>query len=103
MAIDEVIGKFKYPVQSFRSCFGILNYAKRYSKETLENCCRDALLNNRCNYTYISNNIASYYTQPSKETEAVNDVKEPSGKYKDDDNSYSLDSLLKAQEAKLHE
>ena len=51
MAIDEVIAKFKYPVQSFRSCFGILNYARRYSKETLENCCRDALLNNRCNYT----------------------------------------------------
>ena len=51
MAIDEVISKFKYPVQSFRSCFGILNYARRYSKETLENCCRDALLNNRCNYT----------------------------------------------------
>ena len=51
MAIDEVIAKFKYPVQSFRSCFGILNYAKRYSKEALESCCRDALLNNRCNYT----------------------------------------------------
>ena len=104
MAIDEVIAKFKYPVQSFRSCFGILNYAKRYSKEALENCCRDALLNNRCNYTYISNNIASYYIPPSKENKVVNDVKEkPTGKYKDDDSSYSLDSLLKAQEVKLHE
>ena len=104
MAIDEVIAKFKYPVQSFRSCFGILNYAKRYSKEALENCCRDALLNNRCNYTYISNNIASYYIPPSKENKVVNDVKEkPTGKYKDDDSFYSLDSLLKAQEVKLHE
>ena len=69
-----------------------------------DNSCRDALLNNRCNYTYISNNIASYYTPPSKEAEEVNDVKEePSGKYKDDDSFYSLDSLLKAQEVKLHE
>ena len=45
-----------------------------------------------------------FTTPPSKEAEEVNDVKEePSGKYKDDDSFYSLDSLLKAQEVKLHE
>lgn len=36
--IDAVSQKSPYPVQSFRSCFGILRYAEKYSPEALERC-----------------------------------------------------------------
>ena len=98
MAIDEVIARFKYPVQSFRSCFGIINFAKRYSKETLESCCKDALIKGRCNYTFISNTIASHYIPPApKEETPAEPVEVEKGKYKDDDSLYSLKNLLKSQ------
>ena len=98
--IDRVITKFSYPVQSFRSCFGILRFAERYSPGALEACCHDAVLEGRCNYTYISNTIATYYSEPKaaqKDTGSVsnNTVK---GAYKDDDTKYSLKNLLKRQE-----
>ena len=34
--IDAVIKRFTYPVQAFRSCFGILRYAEKNSPEALE-------------------------------------------------------------------
>ena len=42
--IDAVIQKSRYPVQSFRSCFGILRCAEKYSPKALERCCKDAIL-----------------------------------------------------------
>ena len=101
--IDRVITKFSYPVQSFRSCFGILRFAERYSPKALEQCCHDAVLAGKCNYTYISNTIATYYTESAiaqAHTEST-----PSdtvhGVYKDDDAKYSLNYLLKRQEREV--
>lgn len=37
-AIDRVIQKYAYLVQSFQSCFGILRYAEKFSPEALERC-----------------------------------------------------------------
>ena len=45
--IQQVIEKFAYPVQSFRSCVGILCFAERYGNKALEDCCQDALLRGR--------------------------------------------------------
>lgn len=100
--IDAVIKKFDYPVQSFRSCFGILNYAKRYTPETLERCCHDAFAAGRCNYTYICNTITAYIEEAKpqmkkKSTEAATNT---SGTFKDDDSRYSLKSLIHRQEAR---
>ena len=64
--IERVIEKFQYPVQSFRSCFGILRYAEKYGKLALEECCHDAILHGKCNYTYIANTI-SMYAKPAAE------------------------------------
>ena len=50
--IDAVIQKSWYPVQPFRSCFGILRCAEKYSPEALERCCKDAVLAGKCNYSY---------------------------------------------------
>ena len=64
--IDAVIRKYAYPVQSFRSCFGILRYAEKYSPEALERCCKDAVLAGRCNYSYICNTISTYHKSRCK-------------------------------------
>ena len=103
--IQRVIEKFDYPVQSFRSCFGILRFAEKYGKAALEECCYDAILHGKCNYTYISNTI-SMYTKPVKEpVNRMNSTLKPvnreavvTGIYKDDDDKYSLQNLLKRQE-----
>ena len=55
--IDTVIQKYTYPMQFFRSCFGILRYTEKYSPEALECCSKDAVLAGKCNYSYICNPI----------------------------------------------
>ena len=103
--IQRVIEKFAYPVQSYRSCFGILRFAEKYGKEALENCCRDALLYGKCSYNYIHNTI-SVYAHPGKDEfdrmahslKPADESLAVTGLYKDDDSLYSLDNLLKRQE-----
>ena len=99
--IDAVIQKYAYPVQSFRSCFGILRYAEKYSPEALERCCKDAVLAGRCNYSYICNTISTYHKEPLQSImpqSSPNDNEDAaaavSGTYKDDDSKYSLKNLL---------
>ena len=103
--IQRVIEKFEYPVQSFRSCFGILRYAEKYGKLALEECCHDAILQGKCNYTYIANTI-SMYAKPATEppVDRLSSALKPAAKdtvvtgiYKDDDSKYSLENLLKRQ------
>lgn len=101
--IDAVIRKYAYPVQAFRSCFGILQYAEKYSPEALERCCKDAVLAGKCSYSYICNTVSAYHREPlpapapqDKRREAA--AAPVSGMYKDDDNKYSLRNLLKRQE-----
>ena len=101
--IDEVIQKYAYPVQSFRSCFGILRYAEKYSPEALERCCKDAVLAGKCNYSYICNTVSAYHKEPLQSPTPQDSHKEYdataiSGTYKDDDSKYSLRNLLRRQE-----
>ena len=104
--IERVIEKFQYPVQSFRSCFGILRYAEKYGKDALEACCHDAILHGKCNYTYISNTISMYArTDAEQPVDRMSRTLKPvardtvvTGIYKDDDSKYSLENLLKRQE-----
>ena len=103
--IQRVIEKFDYPVQSFRSCFVILRFAEKYGKAALEECCHEALLHGKCNYTYIANTISIYAT-PAREPvdrlcgplKPVNREAVVTGIYKDNDDKYSLQNLLKRQE-----
>lgn len=100
--IDAVIRKYAYPVQAFRSCFGILRYAERYSPDVLERCCKDAVWAGKCNYSYICNTVSAYHKEPlqspipQKRKENVSTA--ISGTYKDDDSQYSIRNLLKRQE-----
>lgn len=105
--IQRVIEKFEYPVQSFRSCFGILRYAEKYGNLPLEECCRDAILCGKCNYTYIANTISMYARSAEEpKVDRMSSSLKPAaskdtvvtGIYKDDDSKYSLENLLKRQE-----
>ena len=101
---QRVIERFQYPVQAFRSCFGILRFAEKYGTDALENCCRDAILCGKCNYTYVANTIPSY-AEALPKIDRLNSSLKPleneiavTGIYKDDDEQYSLSSLLRRQE-----
>ncbi len=103
--IQRVIEKFAYPVQSYRSCFGILRFAEKYSKEALENCCKDAVLYGKCSYNYVSNTISMYAHPGATKVDRMAASLKPvdysqivTGTYKDDDSQYSLENLLKKQE-----
>lgn len=104
--IQAIMEKADYPVQSFRSCHGILRFADKYGASALEACCRDAILAGKCSYTYIANTVSSY-AEPKAEPAAKGQTCPPvkpnreesvvSGIYKDDDDKYSLQNLLKRQ------
>ena len=102
--IDAMIKRYAYPVQAFRSCFGILRYAEKYSPEALEKCCRDAINFGKCNYSYVSNTVSTYHTETKPDaTDASPENQEAvTGRYKDDDSQYSLKNLLMRQEKEAH-
>ena len=103
--IQRVIEKFDYPVQSFRSCFGILKFAEKYGKDALESCCKYAILRRKCSYNYITNTI-SMYAHPVTEIidrmacslKPVNKDQTVTVAYKDDASRYSLKNIQKKQE-----
>lgn len=102
--IQRVIEKFAYPVQSYRSCFGILRFAEKYGKEALENCCHDAVCYGKCSYNYVSSTISVYATPKASKPDRMSSSLKPvdagqvvTGTYKDDDSQYSLDNLLRRQ------
>ena len=55
--IRRILKSRTYEVQTYRQCVGILNFAKKYSKLTLEECCRQALELSKATYTFIKNSI----------------------------------------------
>lgn len=57
--IKYVLKSRKDEVQTYRLCKGILNYATRYGKNTLEECCALAVDSDRISYSFIKNSIAS--------------------------------------------
>ncbi len=102
--IQNVIEKFDYPVQSFRSCYGILRFAEKYGNPALEECCREAILYGKCSYNYIANTIALYAAADFAPDDRMKSTLKPvhedtavTGIYKDDDEKYSLESLLNRQ------
>ncbi len=100
--IQRMLERADYPVQAFRSCFGILRYSERYGKTALEACCRDAVRYGKCNY--ITNTISMYVEVKSAAAEVSNKPSLSAGNaaatgiYKDQDEKYSLENLLKRQE-----
>ena len=57
--IKSVLKSRTLEVQTYRMCVGILNYAGKYSKTALEECCKQARAVGRPTYSYIKNSIAA--------------------------------------------
>lgn len=57
--IRRILASKAYEVQTYRQCVGVLDFARRYSKRTLEECCRQALELNKVTYTFIKNSIVA--------------------------------------------
>lgn len=55
--IRGILTSRKYEVQTYRLCLGVLNFTKKYSKKTLDECCKQALELNKVTYTFIKNSI----------------------------------------------
>ena len=105
--IQNVIEKFDYPVQSFRSCHVILRFAEKYGAAALEECCENAILYGKCSYTYIASTISMYAKPAAAPVDRLERRLKPlkpcdkdssvPGIYKDDDDKYSLQNLLSRQ------
>ena len=58
--IYNVLESKEFPNRSFRSCIGILSYARKYGTQALINCCLLAIEQNRCRYLFIKRAISNY-------------------------------------------
>lgn len=56
--IKTVLHSREQEVQTYRLCLGIIGFAKKYSREALEECCRQAIKAGKPNYTFIKNSIS---------------------------------------------
>ena len=55
--IKTVLHSREQEVQTYRLCLGIIGFAKKYSREALEECCRQAIKAGKPNYTFIKSSI----------------------------------------------
>ena len=55
--IRRILASRKLEVQTYRMCQGVLGFTKKYSKQALEETCRQALELGKTTYTQIKNTI----------------------------------------------
>ena len=75
--IRRILSSRKYEVQTYRQCIGVLGFAKKYNKASLEECCRQALEFNKATYTFIKNSIPAIAdeTMTDADRRRINDEK----------------------------
>ena len=56
--IKRILSSRKLEVQTYRMCQGVLSFSKKYSKQALEETCRQALELGKTTYTFIKNTIS---------------------------------------------
>ena len=100
--IRTILKSRPYEVQTYRMCLGILNFTKKYSNKTLEECCKQAIALNKQKYTFIKNTIsviaddlgeAGYRHSTSAKKESVR------GGYAMPPKASSIDTLLSRSKA----
>lgn len=90
-------------VQTYRMCVGILNYANKYSKQVLEECCKQAIEVGRPKYSYIKNSIVAVAEdlEGSKTSSALNEEKNR-GAFIMDAQKMDVDNLLSRSQNLAH-
>lgn len=57
--IKRILASRKLEVQTYRMCLGVLGFARKHSKQALEECCKQALSLNKVTYTFIKTTITA--------------------------------------------
>jgi transposase len=101
--IKNVLKSRSLEVQTYRMCVGILNYANKYSKQILEECCKQAVEVGRPKYSYIKNSIAAVAEdlEGSKHSAALNEEKNR-GAFVMDAQKMDVDNLLSRSQSLAH-
>ncbi len=55
--IKRILASQKLEVHTYRMCQGVLGFTKKYSKQALEETCRQALELGKPNYSFIKNQL----------------------------------------------
>ena len=55
--IRRILASRKLEVQTYRMCQGVLSFTKKYSKQALEETCRQALALGKTTYTFVKTTI----------------------------------------------
>lgn len=55
--IKRILSSRKLEVQTYRMCQGVLSFTRKYSKQALEETCRQALELGKAHYSFIKNTI----------------------------------------------
>ena len=102
--IRRILTSRKYEVQTYRQCIGVLNFAKKYSKLTLETCCKQALEFNKTTYTFIKNSIPALAeeTMTDADRRRINDEKNK-GAYVMGSDASDLNHLLAKSQMLINE
>lgn len=53
--VAQLLRRPRYPEQAFKSCFGLLNLAKKHSDARLEQACKDALMAENTRLSFVKN------------------------------------------------
>lgn len=101
--IKTILGSREYEVQTYRMCLGVVNYSKKYSKQVLEECCRQAIDLNKVTYTYIKNSIPAIAEEfKTPEDKAKINTERNKGAYVMDSSAMDLKKLLSKSQDLAH-
>jgi hypothetical protein len=65
--VKTILESREYPVQTYRSCMGIMRLCKQYPDEIIEKASREALDKQTCSYKYFSILVKQVATTLSQE------------------------------------
>ena len=101
--IKNILKSRELEVQTYRMCVGILSYANKYSKQVLEECCKQAIEVGRPKYSYIKNSITAVAEdlESAKPSAALNEEKNR-GAFIMDAQKMDVDNLLSRSQSLAH-
>ncbi len=93
--IKRILASRKFEVQTYRMCQGVLSFARKYGRLTLEETCKQCLAYDKVTYTFIKNRIP-IVAQDIGASECAKSINKErnEGAYVMDTESMDIDNLL---------
>jgi transposase len=102
-AIKRILASRKLEVQTYRMCLGVVNYAKKYGNQALEECCSQALALDKVTYTYIKNSIPAIAEEfETPETKVKMNAERNKGAYIMGSDAMDINKLLSKSQKLAH-